>query len=60
MFRIPLSRRFEVIHPHEAGLAIANGICSDVYEPIILAKAMPWCLFIYGPVHVIEYYYLMM
>lgn len=29
MFNIPLNTRIEVIHPHDAALAIANGICNE-------------------------------
>lgn len=37
MFRIPLETRFEVIHPSDAGLAIANGMLSDeIWGKILL------------------------
>lgn len=32
MFSIPLNTRFEVLHTYDAGLAIANGIKSDIWE----------------------------
>lgn len=37
MYRIPLETRFEVIHPADAGLAIANGMRSDeIWGKILL------------------------
>lgn len=37
MFRIPLATRFEVIHPYDAGLAIANGVgCEKIWGEILL------------------------
>lgn len=37
MFRIPLETRFEVLHPHDAGLAIANALhCPEVWGTIVL------------------------
>lgn len=34
MFTIPLAQRFEMLHPTDAALAIANGIRSDIWEKI--------------------------
>ena len=48
MFRIPLATRFEVIHPYDAGLAIANGICSnEVWGKILLIGGGPGCQILY-------------
>jgi UDP-glucose 4-epimerase len=48
MFRIPLSTRFEVIHPYDAGLAIANGICSnEVWGKTLLIGGGPGCQILY-------------
>jgi nucleoside-diphosphate-sugar epimerase len=48
MFRIPLSTRFEVIHPYDAGLAIANGICSnEVWGKTLLIGGGPGCQMLY-------------
>lgn len=48
MFRIPLQTRFEVIHPDDAGLAIANGIgASDVWGKILLIGGGPTCQILY-------------
>lgn len=48
MFRIPLTTRFEVIHPCDAGLAIANGICSnEVWGKILLIGGGPGCQILY-------------
>lgn len=44
MFRIPLETRFEVIHPADAGLAIANGIHSDeIWGKTLLIGGGPRC-----------------
>ena len=48
MFKIPLSTRFEVIHPYDAGLAIANGICSqEVWGKTLLIGGGPGCQILY-------------
>ena len=48
MFRIPLATRFEVIHPYDAGLAVANGICSgEVWGKILLIGGGPGCQILY-------------
>jgi len=48
MFHIPLATRFEVIHPYDAGLAIANGICSnEVWSKILLIGGGPGCQILY-------------
>jgi nucleoside-diphosphate-sugar epimerase len=48
MFRIPLSTRFEVIHPYDAGLAIANGIdSSEVWGRTLLIGGGPGCQILY-------------
>src|SRR6202051_1549029 len=48
MFRIPLSTRFEVIHPYDAGLAIANGICSnEVWGKTLLIGGGPGARILY-------------
>jgi len=48
MFKIPLATRFEVIHPYDAGLAIANGICSqEVWGKTLLIGGGPGCQILY-------------
>ena len=48
MFTIPLSTRFEVIHPSDAGLAIANGVCSqEVWGKTLLIGGGPGCQMLY-------------
>jgi nucleoside-diphosphate-sugar epimerase len=48
MFRIPLATRFEVIHPYDAGLAVANGICSsEVWGKTLLIGGGPGCQILY-------------
>lgn len=48
MFRIPLSTRFEVIHPYDAGLAIANGMCSnEVWGKTLLIGGGSGCQILY-------------
>ena len=48
MFKIPLATRFEVIHPYDAGLAIANGICSqEVWSKTLLIGGGPGCQILY-------------
>jgi nucleoside-diphosphate-sugar epimerase len=48
MFRIPLSTRFEVINPYDAGLAIANGIrSSEVWGSTLLIGGGPGCQILY-------------
>jgi nucleoside-diphosphate-sugar epimerase len=48
MFRIPLQTRFEIIHPDDAGLAIANGIVSaEVWGKILLIGGGPTCQILY-------------
>jgi len=49
MFRIPLDTRFEVVHPHDAGLAIANAIARpEVWGRIWLIGGGPSCQVRYG------------
>lgn len=44
MFRIPLSTRFEVIHPADAGLAIANAMhTQEVWGQTLLIGGGPHC-----------------
>ena len=44
MFRIPLETRFEMIHPNDAGLAIANALKTDeVWGKILLIGGGPSC-----------------
>ncbi len=44
MFRIPLATRFEVIHPHDAGLAVANAMhTEEVWGKILLIGGGPTC-----------------
>ncbi len=48
MFRIPLTTRFEVVHTYDAGLAVANGICSDeIWGRILLIGGGPGCQILY-------------
>ncbi len=48
MFRIPLKTRFEVIHPYDAGLAVAQGICTDaIWGKILLIGGGPTCQMLY-------------
>jgi nucleoside-diphosphate-sugar epimerase len=48
MFRIPLATRFEVIHTHDAGLAIINGISSEeIWGKILLIGGGPSCQIYY-------------
>ena len=48
MFKIPLATRFEVIHTHDAGLAIANGIrCDDTWGRTLLIGGGPSCQILY-------------
>jgi nucleoside-diphosphate-sugar epimerase len=48
MYRIPLETRFEVIHPADAGLAIANGMRSDeIWGKILLIGGGPRCQICY-------------
>lgn len=44
MFRIPLETRFEVLHPHDAGLAIANALrCPAIWGTVSLIGGGPSC-----------------
>ena len=44
MFRIPLDTRFEVLHPADAALAIANALhCPDVWGRVSLIGGGPAC-----------------
>lgn len=44
MFRIPLETRFEVLHPHDAGLALANALrCPEVWDRVSLIGGGPSC-----------------
>src|SRR5579885_1689403 len=44
MFRIPLETRLEVIHPHDAGLAVANAMhTEEVWGKILLIGGGPTC-----------------
>ena len=44
MFRIPLTTRFEVIHPDDAGLALANGMrCEEIWGKVLLIGGGPRC-----------------
>jgi nucleoside-diphosphate-sugar epimerase len=48
MFRIPLATRFEVIHPTDAGLAVANAMRSEeVWGKILLIGGGPRCQIYY-------------
>ena len=48
MFRIPLTTRIEVIHTYDAGLAVANGICSnEVWGRTLLIGGGPSCQTLY-------------
>ena len=48
MFRIPLTTRIEVIHTYDAGLAVANGICSDeIWGKTLLIGGGPSCQILY-------------
>ncbi len=48
MYRIPLSTRFEVVHPYDAALAIANGIClNEVWGKTLLIGGGPGCQMLY-------------
>jgi nucleoside-diphosphate-sugar epimerase len=48
MYRIPLATRFEVIHPHDAGLAVANAMRSEeVWGRILLIGGGPTCQIYY-------------
>lgn len=48
MFRIPLATRFEVIHPYDAGLAIANGVgCEKIWGRILLIGGGRDCQILY-------------
>jgi len=48
MFRIPLETRFEVIHPYDAGLAVAKGVCTEeVWGKILLIGGGPSCQILY-------------
>jgi nucleoside-diphosphate-sugar epimerase len=43
MFRIPLNTRIEVLHPLDAGLAVTNGIQSDIWGKIWLIGGGSTC-----------------
>lgn len=43
MFTIPLNNRFEMLHPHDAALAIANGISRPIWGKIWLIGGGPTC-----------------
>lgn len=44
MFRIPLATRFEVVHPDDAALAIANGMkCEEIWGKVLLIGGGPRC-----------------
>jgi len=44
MFRIPLATRFEVVHTHDAGLAVANAMHTEaVWGKILLIGGGPTC-----------------
>ncbi len=44
MFRIPLATRIEVIHPADAGLAVANAMCcEEIWGKILLIGGGPRC-----------------
>lgn len=48
MFRIPLTTRIEVIHTYDAGLAVANGICSnEIWGKTLLIGGGPSCQILY-------------
>lgn len=48
MYRIPLNTRFEMLHTHDAGLAIANGIiCDDIWGKVWLIGGGPTCQVLY-------------
>jgi UDP-glucose 4-epimerase len=48
MFRIPLANRFEVVHTHDAGLAIANGMRSEeIWGKTLLIGGGPTCQIYY-------------
>jgi nucleoside-diphosphate-sugar epimerase len=48
MFKIPLSTRIEVIHTSDAGLAVANGICSnDIWGKTMLIGGGSSCQVLY-------------
>lgn len=48
MYRIPLDTRFEMLHTHDAGLAIANGIaCSEIWGKVLLIGGGPTCQVLY-------------
>ena len=48
MFKIPLDTRFEVIHTHDAGLAIANGMRrDDIWGKTLLIGGGPTCQILY-------------
>jgi nucleoside-diphosphate-sugar epimerase len=43
MFEIPLDQRFEILHPADAALAIANGIRRPIWGNIWLVGGGPSC-----------------
>jgi len=47
MFRIPLDTRFEVLHTHDAGLAIANAVEADVWGRVSLIGGGRSCQVLY-------------
>jgi nucleoside-diphosphate-sugar epimerase len=47
MFRIPLDTRFEVLHTHDAGLAIANAVDADVWGKVSLIGGGRSCQVLY-------------
>ena len=43
MFRIPLNTRLEMLHTHDAGMAVANGVRSPIWGRIWLIGGGPRC-----------------
>ncbi len=48
MFTIPLNNRFEMLHPHDVALALANGIRSPIWGKLWLIGGGASCLIRYG------------
>ncbi len=49
MYRPPLNTRIEVLHPHDAGLALANALtCDAVWGKVSLIGGGPRCQITYG------------
>lgn len=48
MYRIPLKTRMEILHTHDAGLAIANGLHSPIWGKILLLGGGKQCQIYYS------------